>query len=128
MRRLHPPLPHRDREVVHGLNAEPLEPLDGANDVQHGVDGADLVQMDLVRRDSVYAPLGLAHEPERAYGTFLHPIGDRRAFDEPDELTDVTAVRLLRDLEFHLLARDAGTARVANPDSDVANPEPRRQL
>ncbi len=81
MRRLHPALPHRDREVVHGLDAEPLEPLDGANDVQHGIYGADFVQMDLVRRDSVDAPLGLAHEPERAHGAFFDPIGDRRVFD-----------------------------------------------
>src|SRR6266446_5245964 len=113
---------------MHGFDAEPFEPLDGTDDIQYRVDRADFVQMHLVGRDAVDASLRLAHEAERAYRALFDPIGDRRAFDQLDEVTDVTAVRLLRDVELHLPAGDAGPANIAHPHADVTDTKPCGQL
>ena len=128
MRGLDPPLPHRDREVVNGLNAEPLEPFDCAHDVEHRINGTDFVQMNLLGRDAVHAPLGLTHQAERANRSLFHPVRDRRPFDERDQLANVTAVRLLRDLEVDLLTRDPGAAHVANRNAHITHAQPSGQL
>ncbi len=128
MRGVHPPLPHRDREVVHGLNAKPLEAFDCAHDVEHRINGTDFVQMHFLGRDTVHTPLGVAHEPERLHGALFHPVRDRRPLDQLDQLTNVTAVRLLGDCEVDLLTRDSGAAHVANRNAHIADAEPSGQL
>jgi hypothetical protein len=114
--------------MMHCLDAEALEPFDGTHDIQHGVHGSDFMQVHLFRSDSVDPALSLAHQSERAYGALLHPIRNRRPLDESHELTDVTAVRLLRNVELDLLARDACAPNVANRNANVVDAKPSRQF
>ena len=86
------------------------------------------MQVHLLGRDAVDAPLGLANQLERPERAFLHPIRDRRPLDQLDELTDMPAVRLLGNLEIDLLAGDAGAAYVSNRNTHVPYAEPPRQL
>ena len=72
------------------LDAEPLEPLDGADDVDEGIHRAHLVQRHLLRRHAVHAAFGLAQQPERADGALAHPLGDRGLLHRRDQLTDVS--------------------------------------
>ena len=71
--------------------------------------------------------LSLAHQPERADGALLHPIGHRRPLDQSHQLAHMTAVRLRRDVELDLFARDPGTAHVTDRNTDVAHAQPSRQ-
>ena len=89
---------------------------------------ADFMEVHLLRRDAVDSTLSLAHQPERANGALLHPVGYRRPLDESHQLTDVTTVRLRWDVEHDLLARNTGPSNVSNRNTDVANPQPCRQL
>ncbi len=80
--------------------------------------------MHLLGRDSVHLALGLAHQPERAYGALLHPIGNRRPLDQPHQLAHVASVRLLGDGELDLFARYAAADGVSNGDSHSSEPQP----
>ena len=73
MLRLDPAVPNCDGPRVDRLDGELLEPLDRTDDVEHGVDRADLVQVHLIRRHAVDPALGLTHQPERLDGAFFHP-------------------------------------------------------
>jgi len=128
MRRLHPPLPHRDRKMVYALDAESLEPFDATDDIEDGVHRSDLMQVHFFRSDAVDSTFSLADQSERAYGALLHPVGNRSPLDESHQLTDVAAVRLLRDVELDLLARNTGAPNVSNRNTDVADAQPFRQL
>jgi len=128
MRRLHPPLPHRDRKMVYALDAESLEPFDATDDIEDRVHRSDLMQVHVFRSDTVDSTFSLADQSERAYGALLHPIGNRSPLDESHQLTDVAAVRLLRDVELDLLARNTGAPNVSNRNTDVADAQPFRQL
>jgi len=128
MRRLHPPLPHRDRKVIYGLGAQSLEAFDPTDDIEDGVHRSDFMQVHFFRSDAVDSTFSFAHQSERADGALLHPIGNRSPLDESHQLTDVAAVRLLRDLELDLLARNTGAPNVSNRNSDVAKAKPFRQF
>ncbi len=116
-----------DRPVVHRLHAKLLEPLDRTEDVEHGVHRPDLVQMHPLGRHSVHPPLCLPQQAERLRRALPHPIGDRCALDEPQQVTNVTPVWLLRDRELDLLAADAGTMHVPDLHADARESEPARQ-
>src|SRR5690348_4383616 len=128
MRRLHPPRPERDRAVINRVHAKPLESFDRPYDVEHGIDGPDLVQVHPFGRRVVYAPFGFADEPECPHRPLARPRRNRRRFDEPDQLTDMAAVRLVGYREFHLLACDPGAPGVTNRNLYPAEPESLGQL
>ena len=64
MFRLHPAVPHGDREVEHVIHAYLLETLDTAHDIEHGIDRAHFVQVHRVGGDPVYSPFSGAKELE----------------------------------------------------------------
>src|SRR5258706_15773147 len=105
--------------MIHSVDAEPFKAFDGAHDVEHSVHCPDLMQMNLLGCNAVNLAFGFTDEPERADGALLHPVGNRRALHEPDQLADVATVWLLRDRELDLLASDARASYVSNRDADV---------
>ena len=113
---------------MHRLDAKSLEPFDAADDIQDGVYGSDLMQVHLLRSDPVHSTLSLTEQLERADRSLLHPIGYWRPLDESHQLTHVTAMRLRRDVELDLLARNAGPTNVSNRNTDIADSQPCRQL
>jgi len=86
------------------------------------------VQVHLLWSDAVDSALGLAQQSERADGALLHPVGNRRPLDELYQLTHVSAVRLFRDVEVDLLARNTRPANVSNRNTDIADAQPSWQL
>ncbi|OLC98143.1 MAG: hypothetical protein AUJ00_00125 [Gemmatimonadetes bacterium 13_1_40CM_3_70_6] len=128
MRRFHPPRADGDRPIVDRVDAQPLEALDRADDIEHRVYRSDLVQVHALRRHAVDASFRLAEEPERAHRALLDCGGQRRALDELHQLADVPAMRLPGDREFHLLAPYSGPSHIPNGHADAGEPQPRRQL
>ena len=63
-----------------------------ADHVHQRVHRPHLVQRDLLRRHAVNLPLGLAEQSERAHRARAHPLGERGAPENLDQLADV-AVR-----------------------------------
>jgi hypothetical protein len=112
-----------DREMMHRLDAQSLKSLHRTDDIEHRVYGSDLVEMDLLGRDTVDTPFGLTNQTERLESAFFHPIGNRRPLDEPEQLPNVTTVRLRGDLELDLLARDTGAPDVSNRNAHIPYPE-----
>jgi hypothetical protein len=84
------PRPTATGEEVMVVDAEHLECGAGADDVDDGVDPADLVEVDLVRRPAVQAALGLGEGLEHGRCTLLDPLGEAGL---GDEALDVRAVR-----------------------------------
>src|SRR5712691_10554851 len=120
MRGVYPSLPHGDWEVVYRIHTQPLEAFYRAHDVEHRIHRAAFVQVHLLGRDPVHTPLGFTDQPEGSHGALFHPIRHRCPLDELDQLTNVTAVRLLGDLEVDLLARDPGAAHVAHRNAHIS--------
>ena len=115
---------HGHRQVVDGLDAEPLEALHRADDVEHRVHCPNLMEVHVLRRQAVHTPLRLADQPEGAHSSLLHGVGHGRALDETDQLSDVAPVRLLGNGELHLLAVDTAADRVADHHADSREAEP----
>src|SRR5207245_11020611 len=85
---------------------------------------ADLVQVHLLRRHTVHAPLGLADQPEGAHGPLLHPVREGRALDQPHQLSYMPSMRLLGDRELDLRARDPGARDLTDRHADLFEPPP----
>src|SRR5438105_11524533 len=126
--RLDPSLSDRDRQVIHSFDPQLFEALDAADDVEQGIDSADFMQMDLLRRDGVHPAFRVTDESECSDGALFHPIGYGGPLDEVDELSDMTAVRLRWDREFDLLACNSGPAHVSNRNTYVVQAEALRKL
>ena len=115
---------HGHRQVVDGLDAEPLEALQRADDVEDRVHRPNLVEVHVLRRQAVHTSLRLADQPEGAHSSLLHGVGHGRALDETDQLSDVAPVRMLGNGELHLLAVDTAAHRVAAHHADSREAEP----
>ena len=89
MGRPHPAAAEPHGAIVDPVDAQTLEPFDGADDVDERVDRSDLVQRHLLRRHAVHAALRLAQQPERAHGALAHPGRQRRPLDRGDQVADV---------------------------------------
>ena len=76
MARLHEASPHRQRRDD-DLGAEPVDRGGAADDVDEGVDRADLVEVDVVDRGAVNLRLGLGEAPERRVRELFHPRRER---------------------------------------------------
>ena len=86
------------------------------------------MQMHLLRSDPVDSTLSLTEQLERVDRSLLHPVGYRRPLDESHQLSHVAAVRLRRDVELDLLARNTGPTNVSNRNTHIADSQPCRQL
>ena len=71
-----------DHRAVHDVDVEHLERGAGADDIDDGVEAADLVEVDLLGRPAVEAPLGLGEGGEDGEGTASDAIGQPSLFDE----------------------------------------------
>jgi hypothetical protein len=112
--------------MMHRVDAESFESFDATHDIEDGVHRTDFMQVHLLRRDSVDATLSLAYQSECADRALFHPVRNRSPLDELHQLAHVSAVRLRRNLELHLLARDTSSTHVSNRNTDVAKPQPCR--
>jgi len=112
--------------MMHGLDAQSLEPLDRTHDVEDGINGPDFVEMHLLRRDAVHAPLRLAQQPEGAEGTLFHPVRYLRCFHQAQQLADVASMRLRRNRKLDQFTCDSGSADVPNRNAHIPYPQPSR--
>jgi hypothetical protein len=64
------------------IDAEEFGPGGGADDVDDGVDGADLVEMNPLDGDGVDGGFGFAEELEGADGALLYGFGERGVADD----------------------------------------------
>jgi len=126
MRRLDPSLPHRYGQMMHGLDTQPLESFDRTHDVEHRVYRADFVEMHLLGRHPVNAPLGCADQSKRLKGPISDPRRHGRPLDQPQQLTNVATARLLGNGEFDLLTRDAGPPDVSDRNAHITYTKPLR--
>ena len=82
---IHPAVAFHDRRSQYTRFAEQFERNAGAHDISDGIHRADLVEMNLLRRQAVDFALGLCNALKHGDGFFLHP---RRQFAAPDEFFD----------------------------------------
>ena len=78
--------PHPDGRRRHLVDAERLQGGAGADDVDDGVDAADLVEVDRGGRPAVEAALGLGQEEEHPLGPFPDPVGEAGLLDDPGDV------------------------------------------
>ncbi len=81
------PRPDGDRSGDHLVDRQRLEGGGDADDVDDGVDGADLVELDIVGIDAVDRALGLGERVEHRLGTAAHAFGQVGA---AEQLANVT--------------------------------------
>jgi hypothetical protein len=55
-------------------DAQLLEPLDASHDIDHCVDCTDLVERNLIGRDTMDPTLGLTEELESSHRPFMNPL------------------------------------------------------
>jgi hypothetical protein len=67
------------------VDGKVLGPYGGTDDVDDGVNGADLVEVDALDRDAVNGGFGFTEELERAAGVVLHCIGKRGSGDDAED-------------------------------------------
>jgi hypothetical protein len=77
---------HPDSGGADLVDAEDLERGAGPDDVDDGVDAADLVEVDGGGRPAVQAALGLGQEPEHPLRPLPHPLGQAGLLDEPGDV------------------------------------------
>ena len=70
--RLYGPASGRYRRAMDLLHTEEVQAAGSANDIYYGIDGADLVEVDLIYLDAVDAGLGLGQTAEYPGRLFLH--------------------------------------------------------
>jgi hypothetical protein len=85
----YPPAAHRNRPVVDPADAQLLEALYAAYDVDQCVNRTDLMQGNLIGRYPMDAPLGFAEDLKRAHCTLAHPIRELGPLYDLDQLADV---------------------------------------
>ena len=73
------PRPSGSGADVHGVDAEVREAERRADDVDDGVERADLVELDLLGRDAVHAPLGLGEAREDGERALAHRAAPARS-------------------------------------------------
>jgi hypothetical protein len=117
----------RDRPAVNLLDAQEMHPPDGPDDIEDCIDCPNLVQVDRVRIDAVDLSLGRGDRRERGVRALADLIRCATRGDEPPDLLDVPAVRLRRNVEVHLPARDVAAQHVLDPDADAIESHLRRQ-
>ena len=127
MRCLHRAIADDDRPAVHLVHAEELQSPHGADDVENRIDGADLVQMHLLRPHTVDLAFCFRDRREGRIGALAHGVGHAGGRDHLADLLDVPSVRLRRDVEVHLRARDAGAQHALDAHFHAVEPEPCRQ-
>ena len=71
---------------MHLVDVEHLERRAGADDVDDGVEPADLVEVDLLGRPAVQASFGAASASNVASARTPHPIGKARLFDQAGDV------------------------------------------
>src|SRR5689334_1833819 len=116
---LHDAIPCRDRSAVHALEAEQLETPHTPDDVQNGVYGPDFVQVHAFHGRRVERCLLFGDHRERAIGTLFHYRRQRRAAHDFANLPQMTPMRLWRDVEVDLLARDLTSLDVGDTNADA---------
>ena len=72
MFRLYGPASGRYRRAVDLLHTEEVQATSSTNDIHYGIDGADLVEVDLIYLDTVDAGLGLGQSAEYPGRLFFH--------------------------------------------------------
>ena len=103
---------HHPRAGGHGAGAHPvdaqgLERGAGADDVDDRVEASDLVEVHLLGRAPVQAPLGAGEREERRLGAVSHTIGQARFVDEAGDVRVGPHHRRLRGAHFEARRRDA---------------------
>ena len=77
---------HRQRRGNDAVDAEGVQGRADADDVDDGVGRADLVELDIVGRDTVDGALGLGELGEDTVGALAHPVGQRGVGEQlPDD-------------------------------------------
>ena len=71
-----------DHRAVHDVDVEHLERRAGADDIDDGVEAADLVEVDLLGRPAVEASLGLGEGGEDGEGAAADAIGEPGLLDQ----------------------------------------------
>src|SRR5262249_9809431 len=123
VRGLHRAVAQRDGRAVHPLDAKHFQPPDDADDVQNRIDGADFMEMYLLRWHAVDLALRGRDRGERAICELAHPFRRSASLYELSNLPDVASVRLRRNLEINLLANDLPANDLPDLDADVLQPE-----
>ncbi len=92
MLRTHEAAARRQRRNDHFLKLEPLETPGSGHDVDNRIDGADLVEVNLLGSRAMDFRLGLGQHAENRHRAVLDAGGKRRS--ARDDLTDVAQVAL----------------------------------
>jgi hypothetical protein len=85
----HPTGAHRYGAIIDPGDAQLLEALDAAHDVDERIDCPQLVEMHLVRRQAVNPSLRLTQELKRPQRPLPHPVGEIRSLYDREQLADV---------------------------------------
>ena len=88
---------HRERRGNDAVDAEGVQRGADADDVDDGVGRADLVELDVVGRDTVDGALGVGERGEDTVGALAHPVGERGVGEQlPDRPHRAVRVRVVR--------------------------------
>ena len=79
-----------DRPRQDRIDAQVLETERGGNDIDYGIRRADLMKVDLLQVDSMHIGFGFAERPEHADRALLHGGAVSGAFDDVDDLCEMT--------------------------------------
>ena len=98
----------RKRGARDARDAELLERAAHADDVADGVDGAHLVEVDVVGRDAVHPRLGFGQPRKDAQAALADPLGKRRALEQRANRRELAlGRRALGSAKRHVAARQS---------------------
>jgi hypothetical protein len=103
---MHEAIPKRDGPTVNARDSQFAQSPDRSHHVQDRVYGPHFVQVDKRGLNPMQRPLDRSNALKGLRGLVAYLGGRGSTVDHFEDLVDVAAVRLLRDLEIHLLAGD----------------------
>src|SRR5450759_4251391 len=118
VRGFHRAVTERDLRVVNALDPQQLDAPDRPDDVENRIDGSDLVQMQLVGRDTVNRALYRSNRLERLVGGPRAFFRNLHRIDQPMDLGDRSPMRLRRNLEVHFDAVNVRALYVGDANLD----------
>ncbi len=89
------------------FNPQPVEASDDADDVDNGVERADLVKMNLPRVHAVHRSFGISQTPKDGQGTAAHVGRERARHEDRLDIGKVAVVGLGRDIYARLRPSNA---------------------
>ena len=112
--------PHREGRREDSLDSKVFQPDDTANHVHKSVERPQLMQMQVVRRCSMYPSLGVGHATEDGSRLLFDTIRERGRLDSSNEVVKPVGLPgLLIQLDTHVRADHATTLRLLGAQFDA---------